>query len=303
MPTLTAMSNEKTTMSQASAPRKQPIQVRAVQLGLSMLGSVSPALAGKIATNLFLKTRPGKRPNEGTPLGAKRLSLTAAGTIDHVYVWPKKGPTVILVHGWGTDSSSMYSLARALGTAGYRVVTYDAPAHGASPGNRTTMTEFVRALSELMDELGEVQALVSHSLGSIATIAALARHKGNLPKQIILISPPCTMTEILRGFANYLKLSPRVVERVRGELLRRNGVPVDHWDIGALGGNLQIPTMVIHDRKDPLVPLNEGKKVTSFLPRARLEVTEGLGHRLILLDSTTHKLVTDFLASEDAPSA
>jgi omega-6 fatty acid desaturase (delta-12 desaturase) len=297
------MSNEKTPMTQPNVPRKLPTRVRAVRTGLSMLGTLSPGLAGKIATDLFLKTRPGKRPNDGTPLGAKRLSLATGSVIDHAYVWPKKGPTVLLVHGWGTDSSSMYSIARALGTAGYRVVTYDAPAHGASPGNRATMTEFVRALSELIDELGDVQALVSHSLGSIATIAALARHKGTMPKQIILISPPCTMNEILRGFADYLQLSPRVVERVRGELLRRNGVPVDHWDIGTLGENLHIPTMVIHDREDPLVPLAEGEKVSGFLPDARLEVTAGLGHQRILLDNATHTLVTEFLGAGQPLSA
>ncbi|MCP3138577.1 alpha/beta fold hydrolase [Pyxidicoccus xibeiensis] len=278
-------------------------QLDLVRLGLSVLAAVAPSVAGRVATDLFSRSRHTQKPvTAGAPLGAQVLPLrNGASVVKQAYVWGK-GPTVLLVHGWGADSSSLYSMARPLSQQGFRVVAFDAPAHGASPGNLTTMTEFVTAVGGVMDELGELHAVVSHSLGGLATVAALSRDLGRQPRHLILLSVPTNLPELMEGFAaNHLRLKPSVLPYMRGELLRRNGVPVEHWDIRTLGPVLRVPTLIIHDVEDSMVSFRQAELIHQvFAGRSHVEPTRGLGHRNILLDAEVRKRILHFVRAAEA---
>jgi pimeloyl-ACP methyl ester carboxylesterase len=65
----------------------------------------------------------------------------------HIAMWTwgarsKEAPAVLLAHGWGGHAAQMRAFAFPLLQAGYRVITYDQPAHGvseaSSPGCRTS---------------------------------------------------------------------------------------------------------------------------------------------------------------------
>ena len=43
---------------------------------------------------------------------------------------------------------------------------------------------------------------------------------------------------------------------------------------------LQIPTVVIHGTDDPLVPVENGRKMADVVPGAELALIEGMGHDL-----------------------
>jgi pimeloyl-ACP methyl ester carboxylesterase len=62
----------------------------------------------------------------------------------------------------------MSGLARALVGAGFRVVAYDAPAHGESTGRFASLPEFARALADVAEALGKIHGLFGHSLGGAA---------------------------------------------------------------------------------------------------------------------------------------
>ena len=43
-------------------------------------------------------------------------------------------------------------------------------------------------------------------------------------------------------------------------------------------GRLSVPTLVVHGDADRLVPLDDGRATAAAIPRARLEIVEGMGH-------------------------
>lgn len=279
-----------------------PFRVKAVRAGLAVLGIVAPPVAGKTAADLFLRSRQGDRPVlDATPLGAQPLAIPGGGQVRQAYRWGQEGPTVLLIHGWGADSSSMYSLARFLSQCGFRAVAYDAPAHGVSLGRQTTMSEFVQAAGAVMDALeGELCAVVSHSLGAVATVAALSRSSRRRPGHLILLSAPCSVSDVVDDFARYMRLRPGIAARMRADLHRRNGVPVEHWDIRALGRELPMPALILHDREDVLVPFHQAEVIARVFAGSRVELTQGLGHRFILIDRQVHLKIQEFIAKAAA---
>ncbi|MFW6193451.1 MAG: alpha/beta hydrolase [Gemmatimonadota bacterium] len=57
------------------------------------------------------------------------------------YAWGEEGPTVLLVHGWSSHTGHMTGFVDPLLRRGFRVVAFDGPAHGRSPGARTDIFE------------------------------------------------------------------------------------------------------------------------------------------------------------------
>jgi len=268
--------------------------------GFSVLGRLAPSIAGRWATNLFLATRrDGTEATPGLPLGATAMRV-GGGTGRDAYVWGKRGPIVLLVHGWGADSGAMCSLVRPLRERGYRVVAFDAPAHGANEGQTTTMTEFVAAVRDVLEQFepsDEVRAVVGHSLGGLAAVAAL-RSARRLPQRLVLLSAPSSLNEALRSFVGFWRLSRPIEERIRQELRRSHTVPIEHWDVRTLANRDRFPALVVHDRDDGFVPFGEADIVARALgDTARVELTDGLGHARILADRRTTSLVADFVTA------
>ncbi len=235
------------------------------------------------------------------PLGAQTFEIIGNEDVRHGYLWKNQGPTVLLVHGWGSDSSSMIGLVKPLLALGYQVASFDAPAHGESPGNKTTMTRFVKAVGAALKSLDNVQIVIGHSLGSIAAVAAIAhacpRHAEAI-KRLVLIAAPVSLATVLERWSNdqHQKFPPAVVSKIYDRLHVQNGVPVSHWDISVLGAAMDVPVLVVHDEHDPVVPLTEAKRVMSSLKNVRLEQTSGLGHSRILSAAPVKELITRFIS-------
>jgi pimeloyl-ACP methyl ester carboxylesterase len=273
---------------------KAPLTAR--RLGHAALGRLAPGYAGRLAADVFSDTRAaGTRPADTVPLGARRFDVPGDPDVRGGYLWGTEGPVALLVHGWGTDSSSMTYLVRPLRELGYRVAAFDAPGHGCWAGTRATMTQFTRATGAVLDALGDVRVIVAHSLGSIAAAGALAARPAVRPDSLVLIAPANTLSGVLdRWVESELRLRRPIVNRIYAELHRRNGVPLSHWDVVGLGGTLHCPVLVIHDPDDPVVPFREAQVVVAGLRNGRLSVMPGLGHYAILMSPAVRDQVAAF---------
>jgi len=79
-----------------------------------MGGIVAPRLTALIATRRFGKSR--LRPhidNELLPIGATQF-VVCDDEVKKGYLWKACGPTVLLMHGWPSDSSSMFGFVKPL---------------------------------------------------------------------------------------------------------------------------------------------------------------------------------------------
>lgn len=268
--------------------------LRAVsRIGYAVGGMVAPAFTGRRATNAFAVTRPlGVTPDDLPPLGATKFRIDGSAYVRTGYLWGSGTSTALLVHGWGVDSSSMHALVPPLRESGLRVAAFDAPGHGVAPGSVATIRQFTESVTAVLDTLGDVRVVVAHSLGAIATVAAVAG-RADLDR-IVLLAPACTLLGALDRWAAG-KVPRRVAARVAGELGRRNGVPASHWDIRTLGRRLDVPVLMVHDPADPLVPFAEVAAAAASPPRARLMTVRGPGHTGVLTAAPVKRLISTFL--------
>jgi pimeloyl-ACP methyl ester carboxylesterase len=143
-------------------------------------------------------------------------------------------PTVAFVHGAGNDHSVWALQSRYVAHHGRNVLAVDLPGHGRSGGTALASVEAIADwIAALLDAAGvPAAALVGHSLGSLAVLAAAARHPARVSR-IALVGPavPMPVSDVLLDAA-------RADDHVAFELI--NG-----WSYSAgkqLGGN-QMPGM------------------------------------------------------------
>lgn len=267
-----------------------------LQTKLDLLSLLAPKKAGKLATELFVQSRSASNPRkEGfTPIGAKDIALEDRNNrVKNIYLWGDSGDIVLLLHGWGADCSTMFGFVRSLTRQGYRVATFDAPAHGSSEGEIATMFEYVETTKKVIEQLGDVKKVIGHSLGGIVSVAANAMNPQI--EQLVLISTPFSLMDVLNIWcSSFMRLSKDIKHRILDELLEVNGVPVSYWDVGLHGQTWEIPIMVIHDKKDPIVSYAHADRIASSLPSTHLRTVEGLGHIKILMNRDVHQEVVNF---------
>jgi pimeloyl-ACP methyl ester carboxylesterase len=202
--------------------------------------------------------------------------------------WQRQGsagrPRVLLTHGWAGDAQQMRALGDAVAEAGFDPVLLDLPAHGASEGSRATLPQWVRALFTSSATLGPWHGVVAHSLGALAVTHAVAR--GLSAQRLVLIAPSPPPALFLRWFAAGLGLTDSLAERMEQSILRREGVGVEQFGPDWLGARVSLPTLLLHDNEDRTAPLATGRALAGALRGAKLQVTQGLGHRRILDDPT-----------------
>ena len=98
-----------------------------------------------------------------------------------------KGPAILCVHGWSSRGLRFTYLIEALADAGYRMVTFDAPAHGRSSGSHIDLMEYVDALMEVSGNVGSLYAIVAHSFGAERPNATLSVN-GNPGRSLTLFT-------------------------------------------------------------------------------------------------------------------
>src|SRR5690242_4523233 len=174
--------------AQRFAVSRSPARVVALRTVFRTVGGVAPELAARWAETLFC-TPPRHEPRSGDEafLATGRCS-TVPWEGEDLALWewgPEQRPPIVLVHGWGSRAGRFSVMGRRLLEAGYRVVAYDAPAHGRSSGRLASLVEFARALRAVGNRFGPVQSLVGHSLGGAAIVLAL--RDGLAAERVVLL--------------------------------------------------------------------------------------------------------------------
>lgn len=256
-----------------------------------------PEFAVGVAERLFL-TPPRPRDAAASALDlidARSSVLEHKGR--HISMWrwgACDAPAVLLAHGWGGYAAQMRGFVFPLLRAGFRVIAYDQPAHGVSEGRLTGLPDFADVLAAVACHHGEVRAVIGHSLGATAAALALAWHKVEL-KKIVLVSPPSDMEGHSRRFARWHWMPEAVRRAMQAAIEERYGRRWEDLELARVALRLGTAALVIHDRNDSVVPWQQGAAVASQWPGARLMTTEGLRHRRILTDEAVTQAAADFV--------
>lgn len=215
--------------------------------------------------------------------------------------------TVLLLHGWGVDSSLYHLIIDHL-SAYCRVVAPDLPGFGGSaePPVPYTPDDYADFVLEFAQALGITEAVtIGHSNGGRVLIKLLSRT--NLPltvrKAVLMDSAGLPAHH---SFSYYVKvysfklvkwffslpglkqLFPHTVENARkrhgsadyqnaSPLMRRSMVLALGEDVTPLLSQIRASTLLIWGKNDTATPLSDGQTMEKHIPDAGLVVLDG-GH-------------------------
>ena len=204
------------------------------------------------------------------------------------------GPTVLLVHGWGERGADLGGFIGPLTNAGYRAVGVDLLGHGASDKGEPNLYVVSETIREVAQQLGGISAVIAHSMGGHSTMVAL--RDGLEVDAVVLLSPSSRLRNALTRFTEMLSLPPRAATGLKKKLEHRFGASLwDQVEGTALVRDLALPVLIVHDREDPQVPLQDSELLVSTWENARLIATEGLGHGRTMRDERVISEAVSFL--------
>lgn len=265
-------------------PRHVPLTRKLLLPSVRLLGAVSPALASRAAERLFFTPARHRTPARERAVlrSAAREWIEFRGKRIAVWRWGH-GPAILLAHGWSGRGGQLAAFVEPLVSAGFSVLTWDAPGHGRSQGERSDLLEFAALIDLLANREGRVRAIVGHSLGGAATVIACA---GGAPaERVVLIGAAADPTDFFRWFLGVVGFDDVRRAATMARLERKFAFRWAEANVSRLVSSLgHIPALVVHDRDDREVPLSDAEEIVCSWPGARLLATSGLGHRRILGD-------------------
>ncbi|MGB4138124.1 MAG: alpha/beta fold hydrolase [Microbacterium sp.] len=250
---------------------------------------LSPTLAAAI-TYPFITGAVRRRPVRDRELtthdAARRETIVAGGRRVVVYEWGSGPDVVLLVHGWAGRAAQFATIVRELLFEGYRVVAFDAPACGDSPGRRTHLGEFRAVVDALAArESHGLHAIVAHSAGALVAITAAV--EDGISSRIVAIAPVLRFRALGEAFARITGFGERA--RLLQEVwltarLRRKRVDLaDRYDLIARERPAGLGLTIVHDPADVMADIEDSRTLAALHPgEVDLIEVAGLGHGRIL---------------------
>jgi len=213
-----------------------------------------------------------------------------------------KGSPILLLHGWGADSSSLRAVASGIkDKAGLKAIAVDLPGFGYSdpPPADWDVSAYATFLEAFLAclELEKV-SLLGHSFGGRVAIKYAARHPDGVERLVLVdsagIRPARGASYHLKvGLAKTLKFLRRAFPGLQkaGRLPRLGSS--DYQRAGGLRGTfikvvnedlqeylplIQAPTLLVWGANDLDTPLADGARMQQLIPGARLEIIPNAGH-------------------------
>lgn len=265
--------------------------------GLNLYSLLAPERAGAITLNLFSTPREGRLKEVDLDFLSQAdkqfLLPTAHGKVKS-YVWNTEAPqTILLLHGWESNTARWALLIEKLLPLDYCIVSIDAPAHGASDGKQFNMIKYSEAIAAITQQY-QPDFMIGHSLGGATLCYYLTHYQQNINlEKIVLLGAPSELTEMMGGgFAQALGLSNRTIQGLYLFFEKKFNKPPSYFSSSVFSQSIPFPTLVIHDRKDLIVGVAAGKSIHAALPDSEILLTNGLGHSL--QDNLVFHTIIDF---------
>jgi pimeloyl-ACP methyl ester carboxylesterase len=288
-------------MPKKSPNHKQSLKIPKLILQVSKLITfISPKLATQFAAKLFATPTKHKIPKRELDMDSKSIQklikIPAINKKVVIYQYGESEKKILLSHGWSGRGTHLFKIADELVKAGYSTLSFDAPAHGKSPGRTTIMSEFVATILELDKQFGPFEAAVGHSLGGMSLLNAVK--KGLAINRLVIIGSGDIIQDILDDFVAKLELKPSTSTQLRLHFEKKFGEEMDNYSAYKSAIEVSIPVLVIHDKNDDEVPVEAAVNIHKHLKNGELFITEGLGHRKILGNPKVIEKVVRFIESE-----
>ena len=254
----------------------------------------SPRAASKLALLLFSKPRKIKIKDTENDF----LMTAFTEVIDYkdlnimTYRWLGKKETVLLAHGWESNSFRWKSLIKKLKALDYNIVALDAPAHGKSSGtkfNALLYSECIYSVAQKFD----ANIIIGHSVGGMATAFCMGMHTLPAVNKLVLLGAPSNFVGVFHRYMTMMGYNKRVSRAMDNLVYERFNSKPEHFSAARFIEDINIEGLLIPDVKDQIIPYSDVEDFKNYYKKARLISTEGFGHGLRHEDVNNH--IIDFV--------
>jgi len=252
-------------------------------------------------------------------------------------------PNLVFVHGAGLDHTVWVMQARYFAHHGYNVYAVDFPGHGRSEGSAcSSIEDYADWVQAFSDTVGADSAvIVGHSLGSLITLEAAARHSSTfIAAAMVGVAVPMGVAEPLQNAADanahqafdmvtvwglsmpaqvgggphvpgvWLTASSlRLFERSRPGVLGNDLRCCNEYKDGETrAASVSQPALVLLGQLDMMTPPKAARSLIQALPNASVTVIDTCGHMLMneqpdaVLDALIPFAANAYAVSAKAPT-
>ena len=248
---------------------------------LNSIGIFNSQLASRLAIQVFSKPRKGKVTTNANLFldTAKKSTLYYNDFNIQIYQWKGPKETILLVHGWESNSSRWRNEIKKLIKEGYDIIALDAPAHGGSGSNffnAILYSEFINVVSQKF----KPTVFIGHSVGAMSIIFFLHKKTYSDSNKIVLLGAPSTFTGIIERYKKMMGYSKKVGNGIDRYIKLTFGSPASYYSTANFIKNIDSHGLIFHDKRDPIIPYKDAIEIDLQFKNARLIPTKGLGHAL-----------------------
>lgn len=245
------------------------------------LSYISKTYAANKAIKLFTKPRKGKL----TEMQNEFLETAFQEELKYnqfpimTYRWLGKKETILLVHGWESNSARWKNLIINLKEKGYNVIALDAPAHGKSGSklfNALLYSEFINVVANHF----KPSIIVGHSVGGMASVFFQYKYQMQSVQKLILLGAPSEFKDVFKRYTDMMGYNKSLTRHLDVVITNRFGNKPEEFSAAKYIRELNSKGLIIHDEMDNIIPYSDALLLKNNFKNSTLITTNGLGHSL-----------------------
>jgi len=253
-----------------------------VGFGLNSWALIQPDASAVKAFNIFCTPRKGRVQSWQKKFLKKfklenihfdDLEISAA-----YYVYGDGPKTILLCHGWESNSFRWRKLFKYLKDLDYKIVMVDGPGHGATTGNKFNALLYTRIINGVA-EVFNPEIIIGHSIGGYASLLYTANYQPSFIKKIVILASPNKLSDITTTYFNILGLSKKM-QRHYYKFFNKHFGNIEDYSAENFVEKIKQPGIIIHDRNDKINGFEDGAAIAESWKGGQLYEVEGLDHSL-----------------------
>jgi len=248
---------------------------------LNVIAIFNITASAKQAFNVFCTVRGGRIKQEQEPLltAARDQRLVVENKKIQTYFWKGRGPLVLLVHGWESNTHRWWKLITDLQENDFAICAFDAPAHGGSEGVIMNVALYAGAL-EVVTQYYKPVYQVAHSIGGLTSIYHYNKYRPEHIQRMAVLGSASELSDIMQDYQKLLGLSNRVMKALEQHIISKYGFSFEEFSGATFAKEITVPGLLIHDKEDTIVPVKASRAISLQWKNSHYIETEGLGHSL-----------------------
>lgn len=194
------------------------------------------------------------------------------------YHWEGNKDTVLLLHGWESNTFRWRNLISYLRKEEYNIIGFDAPAHGNSTGSLFNVPLYTECTNAIVEKF-KPKIIVGHSVGGMNALYHQEKYDNDIEK-IVTIGSPSKLLDIMLHYQKLLRFNDTVMSGLDDYFFKQFGFRIHEFTTSNFTGHLLKKGLVIHDELDTIAPFSASQEVHNTWGNSTFFKTKGFGHSM-----------------------